>query len=79
LAARNAEVIFPVQSTLEKARVFCAEFKAQVAAVGRSPHAVSVLPGIVPIIAETDAAVRGQGADGFSSCCPKCQAAPNNS
>jgi len=58
LAARQAEVIFPVQSTLEKARAFYADFKAQVAASGRPPHAVKVLPGIVPIIAETDAAAR---------------------
>jgi len=58
LAARNAEVIFPVQSTLEKAQKFYAEFKAQLAANGRPPHAVKVLPGIVPIIAETDAAAQ---------------------
>lgn len=55
LAARNAEVIFPVQSSLTKARSFYAEFKAQVIAAGRSPDAVKILPGVVPIVAETDA------------------------
>jgi FMN-dependent oxidoreductase (nitrilotriacetate monooxygenase family) len=54
LAARNAEVIFPVQSTLAKAQAFYADFKAQVVAAGRSPDAVKVLPGVVPIIADTD-------------------------
>lgn len=55
LAARNAEVIFPVQSTLEKAQTFYTDFKAQVAAAGRSADAVKVLPGMVPIIAGSDA------------------------
>ncbi|MEE4453521.1 LLM class flavin-dependent oxidoreductase [Novosphingobium resinovorum] len=54
LAAQGAEVIFPVQSTLEKARAFYADFKAQVVAAGRAPDSVKVLPGIVPIIADTD-------------------------
>lgn len=54
LAAANAEVIFPVQSTLAKAQTFYADFKAQVAAAGRSADAVKVLPGVVPIIADSD-------------------------
>lgn len=56
LAARNAEVIFPVQSTLEKAKAFYAAFKNQVAEEGRAPDAVKVLPGMIPIVAETDEA-----------------------
>lgn len=56
LAARNAEVIFPVQSTLEKARAFYAAFKQQVVEEGRSPESVKVLPGMIPIVAETDEA-----------------------
>lgn len=54
LAARNAEVIFPVQSTLAKAREFYRNFKEQVTAAGRSPEAVKILPGMVPIVAESD-------------------------
>jgi len=54
LAARNAEVIFPVQSTLEKAKAFYRDFKEQVVAAGRSVEAVKVLPGLYPIIADTD-------------------------
>lgn len=54
LAARNAEVVFPVQSTLEKARAFYREFKEQVVAAGRQPDDVKVLPGLYPIIADSD-------------------------
>lgn len=54
LAARNAEVIFPVQSTLEKAKAFYREFKAQAVAAGRQPGDVKVLPGLYPIVADTD-------------------------
>lgn len=54
LAAQNAEVVFAVQSSLEKAKVFYRDFKAQVEAHGRSREAVKVLPGLYPIVADTD-------------------------
>ncbi|WP_297833800.1 LLM class flavin-dependent oxidoreductase [Pseudomonas sp.] len=54
LAAPNAEVIFPVQSTLEKAKAFYATFKEQVVAAGRQPGDVKILPGLYPVIADTD-------------------------
>ena len=55
LAARNAEIVFPVHSTLENAKAFYREFKNQVVAAGRSRDVVKVLPGLQPIIAESDA------------------------
>lgn len=54
LAAKNAEVVFAVQSSLEKGKVFYRDFKAQVEAHGRTREAVKVLPGLYPIIADTD-------------------------
>lgn len=54
LAARNAEVIFPVQSTLEKAQDFYRTFKQQVVDAGRQADDVKVLPGLYPIIADSD-------------------------
>lgn len=63
LAARNAEVIFPVQATLEKARAFYREFKEQVVAAGRQPDDVKVLPGLYPIIADTDEQARALAAE----------------
>ncbi len=54
LAARNAEVIFPVQSTLEKGQAFYRTFKQQVVEAGRQPDDVKVMPGLYPIVADTD-------------------------
>lgn len=54
LAASNAEVIFPVQSSLEKARAFYRQFKRQVLDAGRQADAVKVLPGLYPIVADSD-------------------------
>ncbi|QLF95102.1 LLM class flavin-dependent oxidoreductase [Pseudomonas sp. ABC1] len=54
LAAANAEVIFPVQSTLEKAQAFYRQFKQQVLDAGRQADAVKVLPGLYPIVADSD-------------------------
>ena len=55
LAARNAEVVFAVYPDLDRARASYRDFKDQVIAAGRSADAVKVLPGMVPIIADTEA------------------------
>ncbi|MFZ4286045.1 LLM class flavin-dependent oxidoreductase [Variovorax sp. HJSM1_2] len=52
-ALEQAEVIFAVQPTLEKARDFYARFKQQLETVGRSANSLKVLPGIVPIVGHT--------------------------
>lgn len=54
LAARNAEVTFAVYPDLERAKQSYREFKDKVEFFGRPRHAVKVLPGMVPIIADTD-------------------------
>ncbi|NHN88845.1 NtaA/DmoA family FMN-dependent monooxygenase [Acetobacter conturbans] len=54
IASRHAEVIFPVLPTVASARDFTAGFRNRVAAAGRDPNRVRILPGCVPIIAETD-------------------------
>ena len=53
IAAENAELIFGVQPSLEKAKEFYRTFKAQVLAVGRDPAHLKVLPGVVPVIGAT--------------------------
>lgn len=63
LAARNAEIIFPVQSTLEKAKAFYQQFKEQVVESGRDADSVKVLPGLYPIVAETDEQARALEAE----------------
>ncbi|MDV2980802.1 UNVERIFIED_CONTAM: LLM class flavin-dependent oxidoreductase [Actinomycetes bacterium ARC8] len=53
-AAQWAEAIFAVQQSLEQAQGFYSDVKQRVAAAGRDPEAVKVLPGIVPIIGSTE-------------------------
>lgn len=54
-AARHAEVLFTAQPTLDGARAFYRDVKARMAAHGRSPGQLKVMPGILPIIGRTTA------------------------
>ncbi|MEW5423483.1 LLM class flavin-dependent oxidoreductase [Amorphus sp. 3PC139-8] len=54
LAAKFADIIFTVQTTLESAQSFYADVKARARAAGRDPDTVKVMPGIFPVIAETE-------------------------
>ena len=54
-AAKHAEAIFVAHQTLEEAQRFYTDIKGQVAALGRDPEHVLVLPGLVPIIGSTEA------------------------
>jgi alkanesulfonate monooxygenase SsuD/methylene tetrahydromethanopterin reductase-like flavin-dependent oxidoreductase (luciferase family) len=53
LAARTADLVFTAQLSLEDAREFYADVKARVAAYGRGPGEVSILPGLTPIVGRT--------------------------
>lgn len=55
LAARTAEVVFTAQQTVEGAREFYADLKARVAAFGRDPDDVKIMPGIFPVVGRTEA------------------------
>lgn len=59
-AAKHAEAIFVAHQTLEQGRAFYADIKARVAAEGRDPDHVLVLPGLVPIIGATEAEATAQ-------------------
>ncbi|GGN64770.1 monooxygenase [Actinoplanes lobatus] len=54
-AARYAEAVFTAQQTLAEARAFYADLKQRAAALGRDPDHIKILPGIVPVIAATEA------------------------
>ncbi|GED71600.1 monooxygenase [Brevibacillus reuszeri] len=54
-AAEYAEAIFTAQQTIEDARAFYADVKARIAQLGRIPEHVKILPGICPIIGESEA------------------------
>lgn len=49
-ALQQAEVIFSVQSTLDGARDFYADFKRRLGDIGRSRDSLKILPGLVPIV-----------------------------
>jgi len=55
LGARIAEGVFAGVDTFEDAQEYYADLKARAVAQGRHPDHISVLPGLFPIIAETDA------------------------
>jgi FMN-dependent oxidoreductase (nitrilotriacetate monooxygenase family) len=58
LAARTADVIFSVVQDFDEARDFYTGFKARLAAHGRRPDDVTILPGVMPVIGRTDAEAR---------------------
>jgi FMN-dependent oxidoreductase (nitrilotriacetate monooxygenase family) len=53
LAARKADIVFTAQQTLEEAQQFYRELKSQVAAAGRDPSQVAVMPGVFPIVGQS--------------------------
>lgn len=53
-AARYAEAVFTAQQTLADAQEFYADLKGRLAAYGREPYQVKILPGISPIIGSTE-------------------------
>lgn len=55
LAALYAEAVFTAQQTLEDAQGFYTDLKARTAAAGRDPEGIKILPGIVPVLAATEA------------------------
>lgn len=62
-AAAYGEMIFSVQHEIEAGKAFYAHLKDLVARQGRDPELVSVLPGLVPIVADTEAEARDLAAD----------------
>ncbi|GAA3408853.1 LLM class flavin-dependent oxidoreductase [Paenibacillus hodogayensis] len=55
LAAKTAEVVFTAQQTLAAGRAFYADVKGRLAKYGRSRDELVILPGLAPIIADTEA------------------------
>lgn len=62
-AAQWAEAIFTAQQTLEDAQAFYADVKARVLLYGRDPAHVKILPGICPIIGETETEAKEKEAE----------------
>ncbi|HEX7873221.1 MAG TPA: LLM class flavin-dependent oxidoreductase [Sphingobium sp.] len=54
LGARIAEATFAASADFESGRQYYADLKSRAAALGRNPDAIKVLPGLFPILADTD-------------------------
>ncbi|TFC25101.1 LLM class flavin-dependent oxidoreductase [Cryobacterium sp. TMT1-3] len=57
-AAEHAEAVFVAHQTLQEAQAFYADLKQRTRDLGRDPESIKILPGIVPIIAATEAEAR---------------------
>ncbi|WP_067676962.1 LLM class flavin-dependent oxidoreductase [Nocardia miyunensis] len=57
-AARYAEAVFTAQQTLADGKQFYADLKDRARRLGRDPGTVKILPGIVPVIGDTEAHAR---------------------
>ncbi len=55
LAARSADIVFSVVQELASAKAAYADLKGRLAKYGRDPDQLAVLPGVMPIIGQTDA------------------------
>ena len=58
LAARTADVVFSVVQELEPAKAAYADLKGRMAKYGRAPEALAVLPGVMPIVGDSDSQAR---------------------
>jgi len=60
LAAETAEIVFTAQQQFSEAKAFYDDIKQRVINVGRNPDHVKVMPGIMPIVADTEAEAQEQ-------------------
>ncbi|WP_327141724.1 LLM class flavin-dependent oxidoreductase [Nocardia sp. NBC_01327] len=57
-AARHAEAVFTAQQTIEDGLEFYTDLKRRAVVLGRDPETIKILPGIVPVIGDTEAHAR---------------------
>ncbi|GGZ41642.1 putative oxygenase [Streptomyces inusitatus] len=62
-AAASADVIFSRHGTLEAGRAFYADVKARLAAHGRHPDDLKIMPGVTFVLGDTDAEARERAAE----------------
>jgi N-acetyl-S-(2-succino)cysteine monooxygenase len=58
LAARTADVVFSVVQELASAKIAYRDLKARMTKYGRTPDRITVLPGVMPIIGNTESEAR---------------------
>ncbi|MEV0355233.1 LLM class flavin-dependent oxidoreductase [Nocardia sp. NPDC050697] len=62
-AARYAEAVFTAQQTFADAIAFYTDLKDRARRLGRDPETIKILPGIVPVIGDTEAEARALDAE----------------
>lgn len=60
LAARTADVVFTAAQTFEEAKAFYDDLKGRLAAYGREPDDIKIMPGVAPVVAATEAEARAK-------------------
>ncbi|PBB66162.1 nitrilotriacetate monooxygenase [Mesorhizobium sp. WSM4312] len=63
LAACTADVVFTAAQTFEEAKAFYDDLKGRMAAYGREPDDIKIMPGVSPVVAETEAEAREKHED----------------
>lgn len=58
LAAATAELVFTAQQTVQEARTFYQSLKGRLAAHGRGPDALKILPGVSPYVGRSEQEAR---------------------
>ncbi|WEH43865.1 NtaA/DmoA family FMN-dependent monooxygenase [Streptomyces sp. NBC_01218] len=61
-AASSADVIFTRHGTLEAGRAFYADVKGRLAAYGRRPEDLKIMPGVTVVVGDTDAEAQERAA-----------------
>ena len=59
-AGRTAEVIFTAQQTLEDAQAFYRDVKGRLAKYGRRPEQLKIMPGIFPVLGNTESEAKAK-------------------
>ena len=54
LAARTADVVFTAHADLDSAQAFYRELKGRLAAFGREPEMLAIMPGLMPVLGGTE-------------------------
>jgi FMN-dependent oxidoreductase (nitrilotriacetate monooxygenase family) len=63
LAARTADVVFTLQSSIDGGTAFREDIRARAAAFGRDPDTIKILVGMTPIVGATDAEAEALAAE----------------
>ncbi|MER9945700.1 LLM class flavin-dependent oxidoreductase [Mesorhizobium sp. M0092] len=60
LAAQTADVVFTAAQTFEEAKAFYDDLKGRLAAYGRKPDDLKIMPGVAPVVAASEAEARAK-------------------